>query len=128
MRGLKIYNGINGLLYSVYGILGVFKPGVVFDANALQAAGVHGTHSIRALWGAICVMGLVIFWKGLYSASARTTTLIVALVSAGLVLSRLLGYALDGTEGMLSDQRGPLMIEGVMTLVGGLLYWRSGKS
>ncbi|MCS1411731.1 MAG: 3-(3-hydroxy-phenyl)propionate/3-hydroxycinnamic acid hydroxylase [Verrucomicrobia subdivision 3 bacterium] len=124
MRGMKIYNGINGALYSVYGLLGAFAPKIVFDANAIEQVGVHGSHSIRALWGAICTMGLLILWHGLKSHSARATTLIVALVSTGLVAARLLGVAMDGTEGMVSDQFGPLVIEGVMA-VGGLLIWRN---
>ena len=57
MLGLRIFNGLNGLLYFVYGLIGVFMPSVVFEANALQAVAVHGSHSIRALWGAIFILG-----------------------------------------------------------------------
>ena len=128
MRGMKIYNGANGLLYSLYGLAGVITPGVVFEANAIQQVGVHGTHSIRALWGGICVLGLLILWRGFKATSARSTTLAIALVSAGLVGARLLGVALDGTEGMGADQFGPLIIESVMTVVGVLLLLRKSDA
>lgn len=125
MLGLKIYNGLNGLLYSLYGIIGVFMPAVVFEANALNAISVHGSHSIRGLWGAVCVLGIIILWKGLKLETARATTMMIAMVSAGLAVARLLGVAIDGTEGWLSDQYGPLVIESTMAVVGGFLYARS---
>ena len=125
MLGLKIYNGINGLLYSLYGLLGVFVPSIVFEANALEAVAVHGTHSIRALWGAIFVLGAILLWKGQMQETARTTGLMITLVSMGLVVARLIGIGLDGTEGWTSDQYGPLVIESTMAIVGGVLCWRT---
>lgn len=125
MLGLRIYNAINGILYSVYGLLGVFVPSIVFEANALEAVAVHGTHSIRALWGAIFVLGAILLWKGQTQETARTTTMMITLVSIGLVAARLTGISLDGTEGWTSDQYGPLIIEGSMAIVGGMLCSRT---
>ena len=125
MRGLKIFNGINGSLYSIYGIIGVFSPLVVFNANAIEQVGVHGSHSIRALWGGICVLGIFILLKGLTPETTRSTTFIVTFVSIGLVTARLFGVFVDGTEGMFSDQFGPLFIESTMSVVGLILLGRS---
>lgn len=125
MLGLRIFNGLNGLLYFVYGLIGVFMPSVVFEANALQAVAVHGSHSIRALWGAIFILGALLLWKGQKPETARMTALMITLVSLGLVTARLFGIAVDGTEGWVSDQRGPLFIESAMAVIGGLLVWRT---
>lgn len=125
MQGLKIFNAVNAALYSIYGLVGVFMPSIVFNANALQPLGAHGFHSIRALWGAVCVLGIFTLLKGLKPETARATTQIVTFVSLGLITARLLGAALDGTEGMLDDQWGPFFIEGAMTLIGGTLLWRT---
>ena len=127
MLASKIYNGLNAVLYAVYGAIGALVPTVALNANALEIVNVHGSHSIRALWGAIFVLGLLIAFKGFSGKTARTTTLMIALVSAGLVVARILGVVLDGTSGMESDQFGPLVIELTMTIVG-LVIYRMTKS
>ena len=127
MLASKIYNGLNAVLYAVYGAIGALVPTVALNANALEIVNVHGSHSIRALWGAIFVLGLLIAFKGFSGKTARTTTLMIALVSAGLVVARILGVVLDGTSGMEPDQFGPLVIELTMTIVG-LVIYRMTKS
>lgn len=78
----------------------------------------HGSHSIRAQWGAIFAMGLTIFRKGLKPETARSTTLVIALVFAGLIVSRLIGVFVNGTDGFLKDQYSPLFIESIMAVLG----------
>lgn len=127
MLASRIYNGVNAVLYAVYGGIGALAPNTALGANALETVGVHGSHSIRALWGAIFVLGVLIAYRGFSSQTARITTLSIALVSAGLAVARLIGMVLDGTAGMESDQFGPLAIEATMTIVG-LVIYRMTKS
>ena len=127
MLGIKIFNTINGLFYALYGLFGVLNPAAVLTLFTATEYGVFGLHQISGLWGGVFALGAIMLWKG-RSESARTVTLHIWLVSAGLLLGRLTGIAMHGSEGAPADMYSTLAIEGSMAIIGAFLWFRSKPS
>jgi len=62
MAAVRLFNGINGAFYSLWGLWGVLKPRhnaslMGWDANTLL-----GLHEMRATWGAFMMLGIALIY------------------------------------------------------------------
>ena len=113
---LKLFNGLNGLFYLLWGAWGTVYPAknaalMGWDANTLL-----GLHEMRATWAAFAMMGVAILHMGLKDSALRGTAYAIVMGTAGLFLGRLLALLMDGTGPQRSYVE--LGVEAVIVLVG----------
>jgi len=80
MGGLKIYNVLNGVFYTLYGLWGLILPQRMLAFFNVETYGVYALHNIRAMWAALTVLGLIILWKS-RSNSAVMMAMIIAIIT-----------------------------------------------
>jgi len=97
MRKIEIYNILNGLFYTFYGLWGLVWPERILKFFDVQAYGVYALHNIRALWAVCALLGMLMLWKA-RSKSAVMLCMIIACVTGAFAAGRLLGLAFDGMD------------------------------
>jgi len=120
---LKLFNGLNGLFYLLWGAWGVVYPQksaalMGWDVNSLL-----GSHGLRAIWGAFAMLGVAILYKGLKEGAIRGTAYAIIMATAGLFLGRLLAILMDGAGPSRSYIE--LGVEAVVVLLGVFLIRQS---
>jgi len=123
---LKLFNGLNGLFYLLWGAWGTVNPVksaqfMGWDANTLL-----GLHQMRATWAAFAMVGIAILHKGLGENAARGTAYAIVMATAGLFLGRLLAVFMDGAGPQRTYME--LGVEAVIVLVGLFLLKRSSEA
>jgi len=120
---LKLFNGLNGLVYLLWGAWGTVYPQksagfMGWDANTLL-----GLHEMRAVWGAFAMLGVAILYMGLKETAARGTAYAITMATAGLFMGRILGLLMDGAGPQRSYVE--LGVEAAIVLIGLFLLRRN---
>jgi len=97
MQGVRIYNIINSLFYTLYGLWGLIWPEKILSFFDIQTFGAYALHNIRALWAGLLVLGGLILWKARSNGAAQIA-MVIALVTGAFAAGRLLGVAFDGMD------------------------------
>ena len=97
MRGVHIYNILNGVFYFAFGLWGMILPKRILAFFDVQAHGIYALHNIRAIWAGLAMLGVIMLWKS-RSSSAVMMAMIIALVTGAVVIGRFLGLAFDGMD------------------------------
>jgi len=97
MRGLKVYNILNGVFYTLYGLWGLVWPERILSFFDIQSYGVYALHNIRAMWAVCAVLGVLMLWKA-RSETAGMLCMIIAIVTAAFAVGRFVGLAFDGMD------------------------------
>lgn len=120
---LKLFNGLNGLFYLLWGAWGTVFPKKSAELMGWDANTLLGLHEMRATWAAFALVGVAILHKGLSDTAARGTAYAIIMATAGLFLGRLLAVFMDGS----GPQRtyAELGIEAVIVILGIILLKRS---
>lgn len=120
---LKLFNGLNGIFYLLWGAWGTVYPVKSAELMGWEANTLLGLHEMRATWAAFAMIGVAILYKGLKDGAARGTAYAITMATAGLFLGRTLAVLMDGT----GPQRtyAELGIEAVVVVLGLFLLNRS---
>ena len=97
MQGVRVYNIINGVFYTLYGLWGLVMPQRILSFFDIETYGVYALHNIRAMWAVCAVMGALILWKA-RSTSVVMVCMIMALVVGSFAVGRLVGLTFDGMD------------------------------
>lgn len=123
---LKLFNGLNGIFYLIWGAWGMLKPVdsailMGWDANTLL-----GLHEMRATWASFMMLGVAILFIVFRHESQRGVTFALVMGTMGLLIGRTVGLLIDG----IGPQRSfaELGIEIVVVLFGFYLLRRSRTS
>jgi len=113
---LKLFNGLNGVFYLLWGAWGTVyhKQNAAlmgWDANSLL-----GEHELRATWTAFAMLGVAILHMGLKENAVRGTAYAIVMGTAGLFLGRLLAVLMDGVGPQRTYME--LGVEAVIVLLG----------
>ena len=95
MGGLKLFIGLNGLFYVLYGLLGALKPAVMAGLMGWEPS-LLGLHEIRAIWMALAAAGLIILWTMRHAGDLVPVVKAIMFVTAAFFVGRALGLVLDG--------------------------------
>ena len=95
MGGLKLFIGLNGLFYVLYGLLGALKPAVMAGLMGWEPS-LLGLHEIRAIWMALAAAGLIILWTMRHARDLVPVVKAIMFVTAAFFVGRALGLVLDG--------------------------------
>ena len=101
MGGLKLFIGLNGVFYVLYGLYGALKPTAMADAMGWTPS-LLGLHEVRAIWMAVAAMGLIIFWTLRHATDLVPVVKAIMVVTAAFFVGRVLGLALDGAGPQLT--------------------------
>ncbi len=94
---LKLYNGANGLFYSLYGLWGLILPHRLAAFLGIETPSTLALHQIRALWAGIFAMGVLILWFTVKRLEQGGLALCLVLVTLALATGRIIGMAFDGS-------------------------------
>ena len=126
MRGVHIYNILNGIFYLAYGLWGLILPKRILAFIDVQSHGLYALHNIRAVWAGLAMLGLLVLWKS-RSSNAVMVGLIVALGTGALVTGRIVGFALDGMDSGSQGTYYEIAFELSWTILGLFLVKRAGR-
>ena len=127
MRGLYIYNILNGIFYLAYGLWGLFLPKRILAFIDVQSHGLYALHNIRAVWAGLAMLGLLVLWKS-RSNSAVMVGLSVALATGALVTGRIFGFALDGMDSGSQGTYYEIAFEVSWTIIGLFFVRRASRA
>lgn len=94
---IQIAVGLFAIPLTLAGLVGLFKPELLFGRLGLAPEGPLGVNSIRGLAGGFLFSSGVMMWLGL-ALGDTTWFLAVALLMAVAVVGRAAGVALDGFD------------------------------
>jgi len=119
---VKIYNGLNGIFYVLFGLYGALLPYNMskflgFDLSLL------GTHELRSIFMAMAGLGLISLLYVKKLTDQKPLTLAIIFVTLSFAAGRLLGLVLDGAGPILTYQE--LGLEAIWVAIGTFLYKRS---
>ncbi|MEP6343676.1 MAG: DUF4345 family protein [Maricaulaceae bacterium] len=126
MRGIKIYNIINGVFYTLYGLWGMILPQWILSFFDIQTYGVYALHNIRAMWAAIALVGVLTLWKA-RSDSAVMVAMLMALVVGAFAVGRLIGLVVDGMDSGSAATYYEITFELIWMVIGLFLAKRAVK-
>jgi len=92
---MKIYNYLNGIFYTLFGLLGVLIPAKMAELLGF-ALSLLGQHELRAISMVCAVLGMVLVMKTSKATDQRPLTMIIVLITLGFAAGRFLGLLLDG--------------------------------
>ena len=87
---MKIYNGLNGLFYILYGLFGAFLPLNMAELVGWELS-LLGLHQMRAISVVMAVMGLMCCLYAQKLSDPKPLTLAIILVTLGFMAGRFLG-------------------------------------
>ncbi len=122
---IKLFNGVNGVFYLLWGAWGTVSPQKSAELMGWDADTVLGLHEMRATWMAIAMLGVAILHKGLKDSSASGTTYAIVMATAGLFLGRALALLMDGVGPTRSYAE--LGVEALIVIMG-LFLLRQSKT
>ena len=93
----------------------------------VQAHGIYALHNIRAIWAGLAILGFIMLWKS-RSNSAVMMAMIIALVTGGVVVGRLLGLAFDGMDAGSTVTYYEIAFELSWTVLGLFFVRRAGRA
>ncbi len=96
---MKIYNGLNGLFYILYGLFGAFLPLNMAKLMGWELS-LLGLHQMRAISVVMAVMGLMCCLYAQKLSDQKPLTLAIILVTLGFMAGRFLGLSIDGAGPM----------------------------
>jgi len=92
---LKLFNGLNGIFYLIWGIWGVLMP---VDSAKLMGWDHHsllGLNELRATWAAFAALGFGILWSIYRNFDQRQITGALILATGGLFVGRSISIVID---------------------------------
>ena len=90
--GIRIFLGINAILWLPYGIFCLFQPGFLAEAAGVAAASTTGTIELRAMYGGVqSAIGVLCGLAVLRDELQRPALIGLAFVTGGLFLGRVVG-------------------------------------
>ena len=92
---MKIYNGLNGLFYILYGLFGALLPLNLAKIMGWELS-LLGLHQVRAISVLMAVMGLMCCLYAQKLSDQKPLTLAIILVTLGFMAGRFLGLVVDG--------------------------------
>ena len=92
---MKIYNGLNGLFYILYGLFGALLPLNMAKIMGWELS-LLGLHQVRAISVVMAVMGLMCCLYAQKLSDQKPLTLAIILVTLGFMAGRFLGLVVDG--------------------------------
>lgn len=122
---IKVFNGLNGVFYLLWGSWGVIDPVKNAAFMGWEPTELLGMHELRATWAAFAMLGVAILHMGLKGSAERGTAYAITMGTAGLFLGRLLAIGMDGAGPQRTYME--LGVEAVVVLLG-LLLLRKSKS
>jgi len=120
---LKLFNGLNGLFYLLWGAWGTVFPEKSAELMGWDANTLLGLHEMRATWAAFAMLGLAILHMGLKDSAVRGTAYAIIMGTAGLFLGRALALLMDGAGPQRSYVE--LGIEAAIVVIGFILLKRT---
>ena len=123
MGGLKLFIGLNGLFYVLYGLLGALKPAVMAGLMGWEPS-LLGLHEIRAIWMAVAAAGLIILWTMRHAGDLVPVVKAIMFVTAAFFVGRALGLVLDGAGPALTYKE--MWLE-VIVIVFGFIVLRGAR-
>lgn len=119
---MKLFNGLNGLFYLLWGAWGTVYPKKSAEFMGWDANTLLGVHEMRATWAAIAMLGVAVLYQGLKDGAMRGTAYAIVMGTGGLFLGRLLAVLMDGAGPQRSYVE--LGVEAVIVVVGVILLKR----
>ena len=90
--GIRIFLGINAILWLPYGIYCLFQPSSLAEAAGVAAASTTGTIELRAMYGGVqSAIGVLCGLAALRDEFRRPALIGLAFVTGGLFLGRVAG-------------------------------------
>lgn len=90
--GIRIFLGINAILWLPYGIYCLFQPSSLAEAAGVAAASTTGTIELRAMYGGVqSAIGVLCGLAALRDEFRRPALIGLAFVTSGLFLGRVAG-------------------------------------
>ncbi len=95
--GIRIFLGINAILWLSYGIFCLFQPGFLAEAAGVAATSTAGTIELRAMYGGVqSAIGVLCGLAALRDGLQRPALVGLAFVTGGLFLGRITGVVAAG--------------------------------
>ncbi len=95
--GIRIFLGINAILWLPYGIYCLFQPSFLAEAAGVAAASTTGTIELRAMYGGVqSAIGVLCGLAVLRDDLRRPALIGLAFVTGGLFLGRVAGAFVAG--------------------------------
>ncbi|WP_026942813.1 DUF4345 family protein [Hellea balneolensis] len=118
---IKIFNGLNGVFYVLFGLYGLFLPQRMAAFMGMELS-LLGLHQMRAISCVMAALGALLCLYIYERKDQRQITLAIIFVTLAFMTGRFLGLLLDGTGPVQTYKE--IGIEFVVVALGTIFYRR----